>query len=117
MDQFRCHDVRDMADGSGDVIVLFRPQGDRQRTQPLNKGRKGGGQVKHGAVARGEKIVGILQQMVVGIRVAGLFGAHHGMSADELRRHAQSVHRLLDRRLHAAHIGDEALRGDDLLKL
>ena len=58
----------------------------------------------------GKDIVGVLQQRGLGIGEAHALAAGHGMAADEAFLQPGLPHRLMDGRLHAAHVGEQAPR-------
>ena len=112
--------VGKMADGSHDKIMLPVVQHERNGSDgfcnPCHAFREG----RRSLSRRRDNIVGILQEVVGGILIAGLFGTGHRMAAYEAVLHPERCYRLMDIRFGASHIGNDSPLFDkrfDLLQI
>ena len=109
-----------MADGCDDPVMVLRvdQKGNRpEMTCDLHdavhrfRGNFAGGR---------DDVVGIFQQVVRGILIAGFLRTGHGMASDKTGLHAEGADRFVDGRFGASHIGDDRAflqEGADLLQV
>ena len=116
IDQGSRDHMGEMADGGGDEIMLVRIQYQRDRLQRQGKIMQPGDHLFRNLRLRGQDVVSVFKQVVRGVGKPGFFGTRHGVSAHELRGHAQPPDLPVDGTLDGTHVGQQAGGREHLLQ-
>ena len=102
--------MRQMADAGGDKIMLPVIDHHGNRLQRSGKGGEGLYRLLRHLLARRQHVVGVLDKMRLGVLIARLFGAGHGVPADKAAGKPKRLDFFVNIRLGAAHVRQQAGR-------
>ena len=99
--------VGHVAHRSGDVVVLVGSHHEGDGAHGLHHAAEGFQLGVGGLRGPGEDVVGVFQQLGLGVGVTHALTAGHGVSSHEVRFKTQTADRIMDPALDAAHVGED----------
>ncbi len=100
--------MRQMADGSGNVIVFLIVKHHGDCPQGADKLLKFGHRLRTDFCRGRKDIIGVFKKIRAGMFIPAFFRTCHRMSANEIRRNPGVGNLLVDRRFDASNICDDA---------
>ena len=97
--------MRQMAYGSGDIVVHFKIQYQRNCSKGCNQLFEGIYSGGRNPLTGRQNIIGILKEQGSGINVTAAFASGHGMASDKTVGKAGCFNMFMNVRLCTAHIG------------